>query len=134
MNAFEVHTPPQILIAHTNPGPVHRETIARFRRAMGRGPKKHIRARRMGALHTVHHVEFDVHEPDARIECDCIGRDTLIVGTMFVLRMIRETDDGTDITGFVQRLFTYDTDVDAALTAVVNSVHRSGGVVEIEPA
>lgn len=84
MIAYNIYQPGCVVIVRSS-GAVVRLTQVQFRGLL-KDRVTMIRARRRGALQSVHHVEFDRREPEHRVERDCIGRDVLHVGPRFLTR------------------------------------------------
>lgn len=115
LNAVQVAEPPCVLLI-ASPGPVWRLSQAGLRKRMNR--HQMVRARRMGVLHDVRHITYDPNEAAARLSIDGIGRPELIVGTLFVRKLLASGPDettGPDLFAALDNVLERCDDVDQAI-------------------
>ncbi|UVI39106.1 hypothetical protein [Qipengyuania spongiae] len=97
LTAVQVSNPAHTLMI-ASPGPVFRWSQAHFRRVLSpRWMRMMAKARRKGLLHDVAYVTYDAGEGGARLATDGIGRPHLIVGTLFLRKLLASGPDETTV-------------------------------------
>ena len=118
LTAVQVSKPAHTLMI-ASPGPVFRWSQAHFRRMLSpRWMRKMAKARRKGLLHDVAYVTYDAGEGGARLATDGIGRPQLIVGTLFLRKLLASGPEEmtvADLRATLGSVLDQREDVDAAV-------------------
>lgn len=126
--AVDVYDPGFVLIASPGNG-LRRMTHGQFTRGM-RHWRNCVEARRIGRLIDVHYLRYDRGERTATMARDCINRPYLTIGPVLTAAIVLQGGETDDLSGDVDRLFTYREDADRAAHDIAALATMNGASVE----